>query len=78
MGFIHSKIRNKLGPMKVQMLTFIKNNYAVLYPAKVSVSGFVEDDEESAGEELGADDLEDDGHEVESDIQRCSDEESVL
>ena len=68
MGFIHSKMRNRLGPQKVQMLTFIKNNYAALYENKERVSNFIsnfiEDDEGSGGEELVVDGIEDDGHEV--------------
>lgn len=62
MGFIHSKIRNKLGAAKVQMITFIKNNYHQLKGVKQQLDAAAYDDEEGVvGEVIDlADEAEDD------------------
>ena len=66
MGFIHSKLRNRLGKDKIRMITFIKNNYAIL--KGLSTKAFFTDNEgnldEPAAEsepEVEDDDDDDDG-----------------
>ena len=75
MGFIHSKIRNKLGHEKVQMSTFIMHNYATLYPDDLRMSEHDDDDTGSLGGNLGVEDQEDDGHEVANDAYYSEEEE---
>lgn len=65
-GSIPLKIRNDLGAEKMQMLTFIRNNYGILYPNRES--RYIDGDDESFGPDLGIHEIDDGGDEVDETV----------